>query len=234
MDTPLNDEVALRIGLAAKELESVETKALLALLIHIMGEPITAAKINKLRAKKLRSEAGELFDGISPEIYERAFALLKGRGIRQYLNPRPQYEPGTFCEINNSLRVACASNRGEYVDGEFSECIRFLIYQVSPEYIRLIDMREPSAKVKRGDKHKFRAKLIEDCSIVYTTAIGAMASAQIVKLGLHPIKLEFACATSEVLERLQSVLAKPSPPPWLAKAMGKPNLGIKLYGEQAL
>jgi hypothetical protein len=31
----------------------------------------------------------------------------------------------------DSIRIACASNRGERLDGHFGSCARFLIYQVS-------------------------------------------------------------------------------------------------------
>lgn len=237
MTAPLSDELALRIALAAKELKYVDAKTLLGLLIQIIGEPITVAKITRLRAKKLKSEGAGLFDSVSSEQFEKAFALLKGRGVRHYLNPKPEYELGTFCEISGSLRVACASDRGELVDGLFSDCQRYLIYQVSPDYIRLIDIREPSKTLtskafKNSEKNRARATLIEDCSLLYTRSIGALAAAQVVKLGLHPIKLEQNYQSAEVLKRLQTVLSKANPPPWLAKAIGKPNLGVKLYGER--
>ncbi|TVZ38788.1 nitrogen fixation protein NifX [Alteromonadaceae bacterium 2753L.S.0a.02] len=228
---PLNDEVALRIGLAVRELETVETTEFLKLLIRIMGEPITPAKLDKLRAKKVKSLAGEMLEGIDSERFEKSFALLKGRGIRQFLNPKPEFEQGVFCEIKGSIRVACASNSGENIDAQFSDCVRFLIYQVSPEYIRLIDIREPSQNIKGSERAQKRATLLEDCALLYTTAIGAQATAKVVKVGLHPIKLDKPVLANEALLRLQGVLSQDNPPPWLLKAMGKPSIGVKLYGE---
>lgn len=231
---PLNEEVALRIGLAVRELETVETTLFIKLLIDIMGEPITPAKLDKLRAKKVRTLAGDLLADISPETFEKAFALLKGRGVKQFLHPRPEFEQGVFCEIRGSIRVACTSNRGESIDGRFIDCVRFLIYQVSPDYIRLIDIREPSQKIKGSDRDQARARLIDDCALLYTMSIGAAATAKIVKSGLHAMQLEKPLLAHVALRRLQAVLAQDNPPPWLVKAMDKPSLGVKLYGENVL
>ena len=227
---PLNDEMALRIGLAAKALR-VTPKELLSLLIHMMGEPITQAKLKTLRAKKVREHASQFFEIDSADDFEKAFALLKGRGINQYLKPRPEFPKGTFCEIKGSVRIACSSDSAEMIDGQFSRCMRYLIYQVSPDTIRLIDIREPSKQITAKQSNQARASLLKDCSLLYTTAIGAQASAKVVNMGLHPIKLGDSFPATEALQRLQKVLAKDNPPPWLAKAMGKPNLGVKLYGE---
>ncbi|SMF28224.1 Dinitrogenase iron-molybdenum cofactor [Alteromonadaceae bacterium Bs31] len=226
----LNDEVALRIGLAVKELQGVNTSDLLKLLITIMGEPITQSKLARLRAKKVRSLGEDVFKGIDASQFEKAFALLKGRGIRQYLHPKPEFESGVFCEISGSLRVACASDRGESIDGSFAECVRFLIYQVSPDYLRLIDIREPSQKIARAERNQARASLLQDCALVYSTGIGAAAAAKAIKAGVQPITLSAANA-QDALSKLQEVLAQINPPPWLVKAMGKPSLGVKLYGE---
>lgn len=231
MSTPINDEVALRVGLAAKELPSVEVRELLQLLISIMGEPITPARLDKLRARALRNTGGELFAAADDAQFEKAFALLKGRGVQKLLSPTPEFAPGVFCEIRGSLRVACASDSGEVIDGQFSNCMRFLIYQVSPDYIRLIDIREPSAVREPKEKNQFRASLLQDCALLYTTSIGTPAAAKAVKVGLHPIRLSQPQPAQEELRRLQPVLSQENPPPWLAKAMGKPTLGVKLYGE---
>ena len=43
-----------------------------------------------------------------------------------------------------SIRVACASNGGEVLDGRSGSARRFLIYQVSAETVRLIDTPPPA------------------------------------------------------------------------------------------
>ena len=41
-----------------------------------------------------------------------------------------------------SLRIAIASDSGDALNGHFGSCLRFLVYQVSPTEIRLVDIRD--------------------------------------------------------------------------------------------
>ncbi|MFA5919831.1 MAG: dinitrogenase iron-molybdenum cofactor biosynthesis protein, partial [Methylococcaceae bacterium] len=45
------------------------------------------------------------------------------------------------------------------------------------------------------------------------------AAAKIVKLGIHPIKLQGIESITGIINQLQTVIAG-TPPPWLAKVMG--------------
>ena len=126
------------------------------------------------------------------------------------------YEEG---DMPGSIRVACASLGGEQVDGHFGSCPRFLVYQVSADEIRLIDLRSVEGAEGADDKNAYRAGLIEDCHILYIQSIGGPAAAKVVKAGVHPIKILEGGKAPEVLAQLQKVLAG-SPPPWLAKVMG--------------
>jgi len=131
------------------------------------------------------------------------------------LEPR-SYEEG---DMPGSIRVACASQGGEQMDGHFGSCPRFLIYQVSADEIRLIDLRATESAGQADDGSAYRAGLIEDCHILYIWSIGGPAAAKVVKAGIHPIKILEGGKALEVLAQLQKVLAG-SPPPWLAKIMG--------------
>ncbi len=223
---PLQREVALRIGLASKELRTVTSEKLITLLIQIMGEPITASKLNKLRAKKFREIGKDLFADIEQSRFETAFALLKGRGIKHLLHPKPDNQINDFCDGVGMILIACASNSGETIDADFSQCQRYLIYQVSAQSIRLIDIREPRNNIDRSEKLQSRAGLLKDCVLVYATSIGARAAAKVVSLGIHPVAIDVRADATQALSKVQDVLAKNSLPPWLAKAMGKPEQGV--------
>ena len=54
--------------------------------------------------------------------------------------PTPQ--PYTDGDMPDSIRVACASNSGDLLNGHFGSCERFLVYQVSQAEYRLIDVRD--------------------------------------------------------------------------------------------
>lgn len=117
------------------------------------------------------------------------------------------------------IRVACASNYGELLDGHFGSCRRFLIYEVSPTGYELIGSREAVETSASIDKNSYRASLVADCHILMVVSIGAPAAAKVVKAGIHPIKKEARPAKTE-LKKLQQVLTQ-KPPPWLAKVMGQ-------------
>ncbi|TWH77437.1 nitrogen fixation protein NifX [Azomonas agilis] len=212
--------LALRIALASRTLKGVDTACLLRALIAAVGEPITEARLAKLRASRLRSRLSELAltEDLTDRQIHRALGLLKGRGVSMPEDPLPTlqaYQPG---DMPNSIRVACASNSGETLDGIFGSCVRFLIYQISPHECRLIELRDASAP-DQSDRYSHRADLLQDCQLLYTLSIGGPAAAKVVRAGIHPVRLARAVPARTVIEELQRILAT-APPPWLAKVMG--------------
>ncbi len=117
-----------------------------------------------------------------------------------------------------SIRVACASNGGGVLDGHFGSCEHFLVYQVSPGDITLIEQRDTDVTEDAYDKNVARAALIADCQVVFIQSIGGPAAAKVVRAGVHPVKVPKPVPTEEILVKLQGALQ--TPPPWLAKAMG--------------
>ena len=220
MSAPLSDDIALRIGLAARALELDEPLPLLRALIEIMGEPITASKLSRLRAQRLRNAAGGLLDDVEAVVLQHALSLLKGQGIAPVEEPVPPIENVSEAEMGASLLIACASNSREQIDGHFGSCSRFLVYRVSPSRIALVDVREPGTPPPDVDRNVFRAELIGDCDVFYTISIGGPASAKVIRAGLHPIKLPAPVNAREEIGRLQQVLCRDTPPPWLQKKMG--------------
>ena len=118
-----------------------------------------------------------------------------------------------------SIRVAMASNKAEEMDGHFGTCARFLIYQISAEEIRLVDIRSALGPEARDDKNAYRASLIEDCQILYVVSIGGPAAAKVVRADAHPIKRPQPVNARQLAEETRSMIAG-NPPPWLAKVMG--------------
>ncbi|PMR73787.1 dinitrogenase iron-molybdenum cofactor N-terminal domain-containing protein [Billgrantia endophytica] len=216
--------LALRIALAARELSGVETARLLDALLAATGGRITEARLGKLRLARLRAclrvSIGVAASVPSERQLQRAVGLLKGRGVSMPEEPLPI--PLPYCEgedLCGSVRIACASNEGERLDGRFSNCARFLIYQISPCANRLIALRQPAPPGEDEDRHTARAELLRDCQLLYTLSIGAPAAAKVVRAGVHPVKVGDPVPAREIVEELQRVLAA-APPPWLAKAMG--------------
>ena len=216
----LSDEIALRIGLAARALPDTDITRLLRVLADAVGLPPTAASLDGLTVKALKQAAGGELAEIDSAALKEALARLKGQGSNT-IEPAPEPEPYSDGELPNSIRVACASNGGELLDGHFGSCQRFLVYQVAADSFKLIDCRDidPTAGELQDDKNSYRAALIADCQILYVASIGGPAAAKVVKREIHPIKRPEMGNAREHIAELARILADKTPP-WLAKIMG--------------
>ncbi len=211
----ISRELALRIGLAARALPDTDAKRLLSVLTDCIGLPITEQKLIGLNLDTLKTaKAGEFADVDEPLLAHALSILKSGLNV-------PEQQTYSDGDMPSSVRIACASNDGINVDGHFGSCSQFMVYQVSADEARLIDIRNTDIPdgLEVEDKNLFRAELIQDCQVLYIASVGGPAAAKIVKLGIHPIKLSAIDPIAVVVDQLQSVIAG-TPPPWLAKVMG--------------
>jgi nitrogen fixation protein NifX len=229
-------EAALRIALAVRELPGVTAAGLVTALAERMGLPLTETKLGQVTVDDLREVlAGDHADencvvGVDAEILKAAVRLLWGQGVVHSELPAVQdYAEG---DMPRSIRVACASNNDETLDGHFGSCERFLVYQVSTEEIRLVDVRPTLEADHAEDRNAARAALIGDCQVGYFQSIGGPAAAKVVRAGVHPVKVVKAAPAREVIAQLQRAIA--SPPPWLAKVMGIEAASLAPFRELAV
>lgn len=216
---PIDKEIALCIGLAARELPDTDPGRLLRVLDDAIGLPPTAKKLSGLSVKEFKQAADGEFADMDTAAIKSALACLKGeRGVES--DPLPPVEAYRDGDMPTSIRVACASNIGEMLDGHFGSCRRFLIYQVSESENRLVDIRPVAEPAEVDDKNSFRASLIDDCQILFVGSIGGPAAAKVVRAGVHPIKKPQSVPAREEIRSLQRVIGRDAPP-WLAKAMGQ-------------
>jgi nitrogen fixation protein NifX len=211
----ISRELALRIGLAARALPDTDAKRLLSVLTDCIGLPITEEKIAGINLNTLKTaKAGEFIDVDEP-LLTHALSILK------FGLDTPKLQTYVDGDMPGSVRIACASNDGINIDGHFGSCSQFMIYQVSADEARLIDVRDTGIPdgLEVDDKNVFRAELIQDCQVLYIASVGGPAAAKIVKLGIHPMKLPGIESIAEIIAQLQTVIAG-TPPPWLAKVMG--------------
>lgn len=216
-ETNLTRDIALRIGLAARELDGVSAADLMQVLAGAVGLPPAAERLATLTPKQLRAAAGDLFAEVDADAVKTACALLSGKTQDTLVLPEPDaYTPG---DMPDSLRAACACASDELLNGHFGSCRYFLIYQVSRDEVRLVDVRPTGDCDDGGDKNAARAALIDDCQVVFVASIGGPAAAKVVRAGVHPVKYPQGGPARERMRELQSRIDN-SPPPWLAKAMG--------------
>ena len=223
MAQSITREAALRVALAARELGSVSARELVSALVGRLELPLTEAKLATVTVADLQLvlQGDEVIESAVPrEQLKQAVRLLWGEGIaKRDLPPVASYTDG---DMPGSIRVACASNREQLLDGHFGSCERFLVYQVSPSEVRLIDVRQTLAADHAEDRNVARAALINDCQIVYVQSIGGPATAKVVRAGVHPVKVtnrgDSGGEAPQALAQLQQALRQP--PPWLARVMG--------------
>jgi nitrogen fixation protein NifX len=223
MNSPasMNRETALRIALAARALPDTSVGQLLEILHQQVNGPLTEESLQGVTVTDLKvglagsEEDVDLLDTPMSALKE-AVRILWGETVADDL---PQ--PVALSEVPvGSIRVAVASNNGAQLDGHFGTCLRFLVYQVGASEQTLVDLRSTLEAEEAEDRNAFRAELIKDCQVLYVVSIGGPAAAKVVRAGIHPLKKPQGGEAAAVLAELQQVMAG-SPPPWLAKLLGK-------------
>lgn len=236
----ISDEVALRIALAARELSGVSLRNLIKALQNLLGDEINETGLSTITVTQLKTAFGNTYevdgeedgeDATTQEIaaLKQAVRILWGETNDEDL--LPNIEP-LETDLPDSIRVAVASNNQEQLDGHFGSCHRYLIYQLSANEMKLIDIRSAIEADLAEDKNAFRVNLIKDCHVLYVVSIGGPAAAKVIKANIYPMKTEEIMPAREVLQQLQQAIAT-SPPPWLAKVLGVPA-GDRLKNYKAL
>lgn len=219
MAATLPDQLALRIGMAARALPQDGIRPLMEVLVDVLGLPLTEEKLARLSIRELRVGAGGLLSGRPRASLHRALGYLRGIvPVQVEDTPPPTIELYRDGEMPYSVRLAVASDSGEAIDGGFGGCANFLIYQVSPTEIRLIDRRQPRPAANKSSRDALRTALLEDCQLLYARSIGNPATARLMRAGIHPVRQPDGGNARNVLGSLQAVLAR-RPPRWLARAM---------------
>ncbi len=220
IDINIHRDVALRIALAARALPETDPRRLLTVLDDCIGLPLTQNGLDSLTPSMMKQAAhGDMKDVPGPML-RQAIGFLKG-DIEMNQEPLPEIESYCEDEMPGSIRVACASNSAEVIDGHFGSCERFLIYQISATEVRLIDIRSGlDADQKAGldvDRSIRRADMLKDCNMLIACSIWGPAAARFTRFGGHPIKVDAPIAALEKLAELQTVMQN-SPPRWMVKA----------------
>ena len=231
MSQSMTREAALRIGLAARELNGMGVSGLVLALAGKLGLPLTEGKLATLTVAELRlvllGDDSPAAISFNEENLNQAVQLMWGNNVPgSDLPPLDAYREG---DMPQAIRVACASNSEENIDGHFGSCERFLIYQVSVDELRLLAVRPTLEAEQAEDRNVARANLIADCQVVYVQSIGGPAAAKVVRAGVHPVKIQRSTPAREIMARLQETLHKP--PPWLAKAMGVKAPSLEKFAE---
>lgn len=234
--TTITQGAALRIALAARVLEGVDTKEFTQWVVKKLGLPVNESKLAGLTVTDLKqaltaeeTQETAIETDVDMESLKLAVRYLWGDDVDAD-DDLPAVEAYAEGDMPGSLRVAVASNKDENLDGHFGSALRFLIYQLSKDEIRLVAVRPTLEADLAEDKNAARSALINDCQVVYVQSVGGPAAAKIVRAGVHPMKYPQTGPAREVIARLQSILD--APPPWLAKILGVEAKSLTKFAEE--
>ncbi|MGA0197732.1 MAG: dinitrogenase iron-molybdenum cofactor biosynthesis protein [Prochlorotrichaceae cyanobacterium] len=226
---PISEEVAIRIGLAARALPDVSVGQLIAALQNNLGAHITEESLSRITVTHLKRAFGTIYevddewegeDANNQDIttFKDAVRILWGEDLSND-EPNLTIDASAAADLPHSIRVAVASNTAEQLDGHFGSCQRYLIYQLTADTLHLIDVRSAAEASLSESKNEFRVNLIRDCPVLYVVSIGGPAAAKVIQANIYPLKVESGGPARTVLANLQQAIAT-SPPPWLAKILG--------------
>lgn len=233
-EAPFSNEVALRIGLAARVLPDVTPGDLIEALQERLGDRIDEQGLSRITVTQLKAAFGQAQDIDGDEENERdmraqdiadfkeAVRILWGELTPEELPAIQPYQPG---DMPGSVRVGIASNDKELLNAHFGSAARFLVYQVSAQEIRLVAVRSAALADSSNDKNAYRVGLISDCRILYVVHVGGPAAAKVIKADIHLIQQPDGGEARDILHKLQEVIAS-SPPPWLKKALARPEPSV--------
>lgn len=121
------------------------------------------------------------------------------------------------------MKVAFATTNSTYINAHFGSARMVDVYDVKAEGYTFLETLEFGGNLREdGNEDKLEPKLraLEDCNIVYVSAIGGSAASRLIRQNITPIK-----AQTEAEDDIQEVLANlvdmlnGSPPPWLRKVL---------------
>lgn len=219
----LDRETALRIALAGRALPDIGLSTLIDVLVERLGDPLTSEALSRITVTDLKTGLGSVDGeedgediGIGLDAMKLAVRILWGETEEDDTLPVP-----VACKepLPGSIRVALSSNSGANLDGHYGSCLRYLIYDVSADERRLVDIRPAADADLSDDRNAFRARLIGDCQVLYVVSVGGPAAAKVINAGIYPIKKIDGGEADDILSDLQAVM-RTSPPPWLAKILG--------------
>ncbi len=124
-----------------------------------------------------------------------------------------------------AIRVAIATNDHRFLDAHFGSAASFAIFEVAASHWRFVEMVAFDDPTSGGGHHSDdvdrigpKVEALRGTALLFVLAIGGPAAAQVVRAGIHPIKIKDAEPLGAVVLRVQRMLLD-KPPPWLRKVL---------------
>ncbi|MGE4419188.1 MAG: nitrogen fixation protein NifX [Sulfurimonas sp.] len=126
-------------------------------------------------------------------------------------------------KLENSIKVAFASNDMQKINAHFGGAKEFYVYGVSKEGFQLEGIvKTDTSDLEGDDKTDFKVKALNGVNIMYCESIGGTAAAKVIRSGMHPMKVEQESQIEDVLKELVTMI-NTNPPPWIKRIMHVEN-----------
>ncbi|MGD1898955.1 MAG: nitrogen fixation protein NifX [Phormidesmis sp.] len=135
------------------------------------------------------------------------------------------------------MKVGLATRDSVHINAHFGSASKIDVYETSASGFSFLETLKFGGNLQEDgneDKLAPKVKALKDCSIVYVLAVGGSAAKRLLYHNIVPIKAD--AETDEIqatLAALVEILNRPSPPPWLRKALLKGQLKGQLEGQAA-
>ncbi|BAZ40414.1 nitrogen fixation protein NifX [Calothrix sp. NIES-4101] len=120
------------------------------------------------------------------------------------------------------MKIAFTTSDRVHINAHFGWAREIDVYEISDNGYEFIETLTFEGDLKQdGNEDKVTPKLeaLNDCTIVYVSAIGGTAAAKLIKKGVTPVKAKSdEDKIADILNKLVQTL-KGNPPPWLRKAL---------------
>lgn len=120
------------------------------------------------------------------------------------------------------MKIAFTTHDRAHINAHFGWAKTIDVYDVSPKGYEFLETLWFDGNLQEdGNEDKLVPKIeaLQDCTIVYVSAIGGSAAARLIKQRITPIKAQSEDQEiTEVLDKLVTTL-NGNPPPWLRKAL---------------
>lgn len=124
--------------------------------------------------------------------------------------------------VAGAVTVAFASTDLKTVDQHFGAAESFVLYAVTPERSRMLEVVQFGQLKMDGNEDKLMAKMeaLTGCAAVYVQAIGSSAVARLAQEGIQPVKVAPKTPIEGLLGALQDEF-RDGPSAWLARAVDR-------------
>jgi len=123
------------------------------------------------------------------------------------------------------MKIAFATKDMKNINDHFGWAQQFAVYEINETNYKPLDAVKFEQEMNEGDdKLEPKIAALSDCAIVYSTQIGPVAAAKLIKRRIHPMKTKDEELIEEILMKLLAAL-QGTPAPWLRKILNQEKGG---------